>query len=185
MEIYVIIGIIVAIVGYFATTYNVLVKKRAMTEEGWSGIEIQLKTRANLIPNLVETVQGYATHENAVFTKVTEMRSRSMGASSIAEKGIAEGMLSGALANLFAVAENYPELKASENFKDLQKQLSELEDKIQVSRRYYNATARDLNIKIESFPSNVVANTCNFNRAEYFEIEDPDEREVPEVNFDR
>lgn len=163
--------------------YNRLVRKRNMVEEAWSGIDVQLKRRANLIPNLLETVKGYMGHEKDVLTDVTEMRSKSMGAEGVAEQGRAEGLLSGALGRLFAVAENYPDLKASQNFMDLQGSLQEAENLIEKARRYYNGTVRDLNILVESFPSNIVARMFNFREAEFFELEDPSDRDVPEVSF--
>lgn len=163
--------------------YNRLVRKRNMVEEAWSGIDVQLKRRANLIPNLLETVKGYMGHEKDVLTDVTEMRSKSMGAEGVAEQGRAEGLLSGALGRLFAVAENYPDLKASRNFMDLQGSLQEAENLIEKARRYYNGTVRDLNILVESFPSNIVARMFNFREAEFFELEDPSDRDVPEVSF--
>ncbi len=177
------LGLVGLIVFWAIGMYNALVKQRNMVEEGWSGIETQLKRRSNLIPNLVETVKGYAEHEKSTFQEVTEMRTRAMGAGSIADRAQAEGQLTTALGHLFAVAENYPELKASENFQSLQGDLSETEDQIQLSRRYYNGTVRDMNVKVESFPSNIVANTFGFQKAEFFEIENEDDRAVPEVKF--
>ncbi|TNE57756.1 MAG: LemA family protein [Alphaproteobacteria bacterium] len=179
--------IFLVIVGLIAlwvvSTYNALVKNRNLVKEGWSGIETQLKRRANLIPNLVETVKGYATHEKATLEEVTAMRTRAMGSESIAERSVAEGALTQALGRLFAVAEAYPDLKANENFQSLQQDLSEIEDQIQMARRYYNATVRDNNVKIESFPSNLIAKQFKFAAADYFEIEDDGDRAVPEVKF--
>ncbi len=163
--------------------YNRFVKNKNMVEEAWSGIDVQLKRRANLIPNLLESVKGYMGHEKDVLTNVTEMRSKSMGAEGVAEQGRAEGLLSGALGRLFAVAENYPDLKASRNFIELQGSLQEAEDLIEKARRYYNGTVRELNILVESFPSNMVARIFNFREAEFFELEDPSDREVPKVSF--
>ncbi len=178
---------VVAIVGgiflWAVSIYNRLVRNRNLVGEGWSGIETQLKRRSNLIPNLVEAVKGYMGQERGVLEKVTEMRSRTGQTSSPAERGKAEGLLGQALANLFAVAEAYPELKSNENFMDLHRQLAELEDEIQLARRYYNGTVRNLNILIESFPSNVVANVFGFLQAEFFEIEDEGDRAVPQVSF--
>jgi len=179
----IVLGLVVLIAVYVVAIYNGLVNKRALVEEGWSGIETQLKRRANLIPNLVETVKGYASHESGTLEKVTEMRSRAMGAGSVAERGEAERQLSGALANLFAVAEAYPDLKANENFQQLQTNLAETEDEIQLSRRYYNGTVRDLNIMVETFPNNLIAGPFGFQKAEYFEIDDDADRAVPEVKF--
>ena len=163
--------------------YNRLVRLRNMVEEGWSGIDVQLKRRADLIPNLLETVKGYMGHEKDLLTKVTELRARSATAGNVADKVKLEGELSRSLANLFAVAENYPELKANQTFMQLQTQLEEIEEQIQMARRYYNGTVRELNIKIESFPSNLIARRYGFNQADFFEIEDLTDREVPEISF--
>ena len=163
--------------------YNGLVKKRNLVKEGWSGIETQLKRRSNLIPNLVQAVKGYMGQEKGVLEKVTEMRSRTGQASTPGERGKAEGMLGQALANIFAVAEAYPDLKSNQNFLDLHEQLSEVEDQIQLSRRYYNGAVRNLNIMVESFPSNLIANGFGFLGAEFFEIEDEGDRAVPKVSF--
>ena len=165
------------------TQYNRLVRSRQMTQEGLSGIDVQLKRRADLIPNLLETVKGYMGHERQVLERVTELRTKSLQAGSVAEKGQVEGMLTEALRTLFAVAENYPDLKASQNFSELQKSLADIEDQIQLARRYYNGTARNFNILIQSFPSNLVANTFHFTPVEYFEIEEAAERAVPKVAF--
>ncbi len=163
--------------------YNRLVRLRNMVREGWSGIDVQLKRRANLIPNLVETVKGYMGHERNLLEKVTELRSQSMQAGDLGEKQRVENALTGGLARLFAVAEGYPELKANQNFQDLQKQLADIEDQIQLARRYYNGTVRNLNIAIESFPGNLVAGWFAFQPAEFFEIEDAADRAVPKVGF--
>jgi LemA protein len=163
--------------------YNRLVRLRNMVREGWSGIDVQLKRRANLIPNLVETVKGYMGHERGLLEKVTDLRSRSIQAGSLGEKQQAENALTGGLARLFAVAEAYPELKASRNFQALQQDLSGIEDQIQLARRYYNGTVRNLNIAIESFPGNLVAGWFAFQTAEFFEIEEPAGRAVPTVGF--
>lgn len=163
--------------------YNRLVRLRNMVREGWSGIDVQLKRRANLIPNLIETVKGYMGHERDLLEKVTALRSRSVQAGNLSEKQQVESALTGGLARLFAVAEGYPELKANQNFQDLQKQLSDIEDQIQLARRYYNGTVRNLNIAIESFPGNLVAGWFAFQPAEFFEIEQPGDRAVPKVAF--
>lgn len=163
--------------------YNRLVRLRNMVREGWSGIDVQLKRRANLIPNLVETVKGYMGHERDLLEKVTQLRSQSLQTGDLGEKQRVESALTGGLARLFAVAEGYPELKANQNFQDLQSQLSEIEDQIQLARRYYNGTVRNLNIAIESFPGNLVAGWFAFQTAEFFEIEDPGDRSVPKVEF--
>ena len=179
--------IILALVGVIIVIgiaiYNKLVRLKNLVEEGWSGIDVQLKRRANLIPNLIETVKGYMGHERDLLSKVTELRAQSMSARDVAEKGQLEGLLSRSLANVFAVAEGYPDLKANQNFLDLQTQLSEIEEQIQLARRYYNGTVRNMNIQVESFPSNIVAGMFNFTQAEFFEIEDPADRAVPEVKF--
>jgi LemA protein len=163
--------------------YNRLVRFRNMVREGWSGIDVQLKRRANLIPNLVETVKGYMGHERDLLEKVTQLRSQSLQTGDLGEKQRVESALTGGLARLFAVAEGYPELKANQNFMDLQSQLSEIEDQIQLARRYYNGTVRNLNIAIESFPGNLVAGWFAFQAAEFFEIEEPEDRAVPKVGF--
>jgi len=164
-------------------TYNRLITLRNRTKEAWSDIDVQLKRRYNLIPNLVETVKGYAAHERGVFEKVTEARSRAMGAQTIKEHSEAENMLSSTLKSLFAVVENYPDLKASTNFLELQRELRDAEDKIQAARRFYNTNVRDLNIKIESFPANIVADIFRFAKMDFFEAEEAAAREAPRVNF--
>src|SRR3989344_3131535 len=152
---------------WFIFTYNSLVRLRNRAREAWSDIDVQLKRRYDLIPNLVETVKGYMAHESGVFEKVTEARTRAMGASG-KEKAGAENMLSGALKSLFAVSENYPQLRATENFKQLQDELSDTENKIQAARRFYNTNVRDLNIKIETFPTNLIAKIFGFTKMEFF-----------------
>jgi LemA protein len=173
------------IAAYVVLVYNGLVKARQMMREAWSGIDVQLKRRADLIPNLIETVKGYAQHERKTLEEVTELRARaqSLPRDDVAGRAQVEGMLGQALGRLFAVAEAYPDLKANENFAQLQGSLETLESEIQMSRRYYNGAARDLNIKVESFPSNLVANTFGFRQAEFFEIEDAQDRAVPKVSF--
>lgn len=175
--------VIALLVVFFIAIYNKLVRLKNLVEEGWSGIEVQLKRRANLIPNLIETVRGYMGHERELLTKITDLRAQSMSARQVGEKGRLEGLLSRSLANVFAVAEGYPDLKANQNFLDLQNQLSDIEEQIQLARRYYNGTVRNMNIKVESFPSNMVAGMFNFTKAEFFEIEDEADRAVPEVKF--
>ncbi len=177
---------LVAIVGaYLAYAYNALVKNKNLVAEGWSGIDVQLRRRADLIPNLVETVKGYAAHEDKIFRDIAELRARSMGATTVAEQAEASKQLTAALGRLFAIAEAYPELKADANFRDLQQQLSGIEDEIQLSRRYYNGAVRNLNTMIESFPSNLVANFFNFTKAEFYDIGDAAAREVPKVSFNK
>lgn len=181
----VILVIILIVGGYIVLAYNGLVRARQMVKEAWSGIDVQLKRRADLIPNLIETVKGYAQHEREALDNVTEMRARAQGLprDDVAGRAQAEGMLGQALGRLFAVAEAYPDLKANENFVKLQASLETLESEIQMSRRYYNGAARDLNIKVESFPSNLIANQFKFEQVEYFEIEDAEDRAVPKVSF--
>jgi len=179
----VIAGLVVLLLVWFVTIYNRFVRLRNLVREGWSGIEVQLKRRANLIPNLIETVKGYMGHERGLLERVTELRTQSMSSKEPGEKGKVEGALSRSLANLFAVAEGYPDLKANQNFLDLQNQLSRIEEEIQMARRYYNGTVRNLNIAAESFPSNIVAGIFNIKQAEFFEIEDEVDRAVPKVSF--
>lgn len=184
LPLWIILGV-VAIVGIFLwVTYNSLVTLKNRVEEAWSDITVQLKRRADLIPNLVNTVKGYASHESGVFTAVTEARSAVMNAQGVEETAQAENMLEGALKNLFAVAEAYPDLKASQNFVELQRELVDTEDKIQAARRFYNAGVRDLNTKIESFPANVFAGMLGFKERKFFEVEDMATVENPvEVKF--
>lgn len=183
MNIIQIIGILVVLVVLWGVfTYNGLVRLRNRAKEAFSDIDVQLKRRYNLIPNLVKSVQGYASHEKGVLEKVTQARAQAMGAQGVHDKAEAENMLSSTLKSLFAVAENYPDLKASANFLELQRELRDTEDKIQASRRFYNTNVMSLNTKIESFPVNTVASTLGFKTLEFFEIEEA-QKEVPEVNF--
>ncbi len=163
--------------------YNGLVKLKNRAKEAWADIDVQLKRRYNLIPNLVETVKGYASHEREVFEKVTEARTRAMGAQSVKEKQEAENVLSGTLKTLFAVSEGYPDLKASQNFLELQRELRDTEDKVQAARRFYNNNVRDLNIKIESFPANLIVSMFGFKKMDLFELTEAEERAVPKVQF--
>ena len=180
----IIILILIGLPAVFAIyLYNKFIRLRNMVEEGWSGIEVQLKRRSNLIPNLLETVKGYLGHERELLSKVTELRSQSMQEQTVGKQARVEGKLSRSLANIFAVAEGYPDLKANQNFSELQAELAEIEDQIQMARRYYNGTVRNLNIQVESFPGNVIAGMFKFARAEFFEIEDPSHRAVPKVSF--
>lgn len=162
--------IIVAIVLFGIWMYNSLVRLNVRVKEAWSDITVQLKRRYDLIPNLVETVKGYAAHEKEVFEKVTAARANALNAQGVAETAKAENQFSQTLKSLFAVAENYPDLKANENFKKLQDELVDTEDKIQASRRFYNGSARDLNIKIETFPTNIFAGMLGFKKREFFEL---------------
>ena len=164
--------------------YNVLIKLKVRVKEAWSDIEVQLKRRYDLIPNLISTVKGYAKHEQSVFEKVTETRSLAMQApQNPEEKGKAENMLSGALKSLFAVSENYPDLKANENFLNLQNELTDTENKIQASRRFFNSTVKDYNIKIQFFPNNIIASMLKMERKDFFEIENKEEKENISVKF--
>ena len=181
--IYVIISIISIIFLYLVFVYNNLIKNKNLVEEGWSGIDVQLKRRSNLIPNILNSVKGYMSHEKNLLEEITELRSQSNATNTVIDQGKAESALSGSLMSLFAVAENYPELKANSNFLDLQKQLQEIENNIQMARRYYNGTVRNNNVLIESFPTNLVANAFNFETADFFEIEDQNLRDVPIVEF--
>lgn len=174
--------LIVVCIIWLIATYNGFIRLRNLTDNSWSDVDVQLKRRYDLIPNLVNTVKGYAKHEREVFLNVTEARAKATAATTPGEKSTAENMLTNALRQLFAVAENYPELKANTTFLDLQKNLSEIEDAIQNARRYYNAVVRDFNIKVESFPSNTVALIFNFKKRDFFEIEEG-ERAVPKVEF--
>lgn len=182
----VLLVVVLLLVVFVVVIYNGLVTLKVRVEEAWSDITVQLKRRADLIPNLVETVKGYAGHENQVFQQVTEARAAVMGATSQgpAKTAEAENMLEGTLKSLFAVAEAYPDLKANENFLSLQNELVDTEDKIQASRRFYNSGVRDLNTKIDMFPSNIIAGIFNFAKREFFEVEDLASVEQPvEVKF--
>jgi LemA protein len=162
---------------------NSMVGSRNRVDEAWSGIDVQLKRRHDLVPNLVETVKGYATHEQAVFTKTTEARAEAMKAGTVAATQQAEAKLSGALADLRAVAENYPDLRATENFQQLQRNLNEIEDEIQAARRIYNSNVQAYNTKIQIFPNSIIANSGGFTAREFFEIDDGAEREPVQVKF--
>ena len=176
--------IVVALLALFIVVlYNGLIRLRVQCDNAWADIDVQLKRRYDLIPNLVETVKGYAAHERGTFEAVTAARNQAMSAQGPAAKGQAEGMLSGALRQLFALSEAYPQLRAAENFAQLQASLNQIEDTLQNARRYYNAAVRDFNTRVEQFPSNVVAGMGNFKPREFFEISAPAEREVPHVSF--
>jgi LemA protein len=163
--------------------YNKLVRLRYTVKSSWSDVDVQLKKRYDLVPNLVETVKGYAAHERSLFERVTQARTMAMKANSPADAGKAENMMRDAIKSLFAVAEAYPDLKANANFLQLQSQLQALEDNIESARRYYNAVVRDYNTLIESFPSNLIASTFNFKQEEFFELEAPEERKPVKVSF--
>jgi LemA protein len=172
--------IVLVVIVFFI--YNSLVALRVRADAAWSDIDVQLKRRYDLIPNLVDTVKGYASHERGTLEAVIDARSRAMNATGPAAKAEAEGMLTGALKSLFALAENYPQLRAAENFGQLQSMLAEIEDAIQAARRYYNAVVRDLNTRILQFPGNLVARTFGFREREFFEMPET-ERSVPRVSF--
>jgi LemA protein len=179
----VVIGVIVVLGLVLMGMYNGLVKGRLRVKEAWSSIDIQLKRRSSLIPNLVETVRGYASHERETLENVTRARAQLDRAGTAQEAAQANNFLTQTLRSLFAVSEAYPDLKANENFLELQRELSALESEIQMARRYYNGAVRNLNTMVESFPSNLVASQFKFEKREYFEIEDPGDRAVPKVSF--
>lgn len=183
--IWIILLIVVAGAGYAVMTYNKLVKNRQLVEESWSGMDVQLTRRADLIPNMLETVKGYMAHESETLEAVTNARAAVHGAGNAgpAERGKLEGILSGALGKLIAVAESYPDLKANTTFLEFQEALQTVEDEVQMSRRYYNGTVRNLNVTVESFPSNIFANMFQFIKAEYFELENEADRAAPNVSF--
>ena len=179
----IVIGVLLLIGLIYVLVRNSIIGSRNRVDEAWSGIDVQLKRRHDLVPNLVETVKGYATHERETFEKVTQARAAAMQASGPAQASQAEGMLTQALTDLRAVAENYPELRATENFQKLQNELTEIEDEIQASRRIYNSNVQAYNTKIQIFPNSVIANSGGFTAREFFEIEDPGDREVPSFSF--
>jgi LemA protein len=185
METTTIILIIIAVIVLWAiVAYNGFVRLIKRAEEAWADIDVQLKRRYDLIPNLIESVKGYVAHEKETLQKVTEARTMAMNAGTVAEHGAAENMLTGALKSLFAVSEAYPDLKANQNFLDLQNELSDTENKIQAARRFYNTNARDLNIKVDSFPSNLIAKVFKFGERDFFELEEgSEEREPVKVGF--
>jgi len=183
MTSYIVLGMVAVVVLYGVVTYNRLVRSKNLAAEGWSGIDVQLRRRADLIPNLVTTVQAYATHERSVFAEVTQARAATLGAKNIDSNAAAAASMQVALANLFAVAEAYPELKADANFRQLATELSTIEDDIQFARRYYNGATRNFNVQIESFPSNLIAGFFRFKKAEYFNIGDEAARSVPKVSL--
>lgn len=171
--------ILVVLVLYFIMKYNGFINLRTRAQEAWADIDVQLKRRYDLIPNLVNTVKGYATHESTAFEKVTEARAKAMSAGTPAQKGEAENMLSGTLKSLFAISEAYPELKANTNFLQLQSELSDTENKIQAARRFYNGNVRDLNAGIQMFPGNVIASMFHFTKMDFFQLEEGSEQKEP------
>jgi LemA protein len=184
IAIVVIVALLVIVLLWGVAIYNGLVRLRNLVQEAWRQIDVELTRRHDLIPNLVESVKGYAAHERGVFDEVTQARAAaSSGGQSPAQQAATENQLTQALGHLFAVAENYPVLRASENFQQLQAELTNTEDRIAAGRRFYNANVRELNTKVESFPSNVVAGMFHFVRAEYFETEDPAVRAAPQISF--
>ena len=183
---WIVVGVVVVALLWLIGAFNAFVRLRNRADEAWSDIEVQLKRRTDLIPNVVETVKGYAGHEKKVFDDVTEARTRVMGAEQkgdVKQIGQAENMLSGALKTLFAVAENYPDLKANANFLDLQRELADTENKIQAARRFYNTNVRDFNTHAESFPSNIVAGMFGFKKREFFDIDENVEGKPVSVKF--
>ncbi|MDQ2631132.1 MAG: LemA family protein [Actinomycetota bacterium] len=179
----VVVAILILAVLYYIAKRNSIIAARNRVDESWSGIDVQLKRRHDLVPNLVETVKGYAEHESATFEKATKARAEAMQASSVGETAKAESQLTGALTELRAVAENYPTLRATENFQQLSRNLSELEDEIQASRRIYNSNVQSYNTDIQQFPGSIIANQGGFTAREFFEIEDASERNAPQVSF--
>lgn len=180
---YILFGILGVAVIWFISIYNGFVRLVNRVKEAWSDIDVQLKRRYDLIPNLVETVKGYATHEREAFEKVTEARAMALGAQSIKQKEKADNQVKEALKSIFAVAEAYPQLRAVESFVNLQNELADTENKIQSARRFYNTNVRDLNIKTDSFPSNIIAKVFNFQKAEFFELEEASAKDPVKVNF--
>ena len=180
---YIVIGVVVLLALYWILERNSMVGARNRVDEAWSGIDVQLKRRHDLIPNLVETVKGYASHERETFQRVTEARAEAMKAQGPAEASAAEGRLSAVLGDLRAVAENYPQLRATENFQKLQNELTETEDEIQASRRIYNSNVQSYNTRIQQFPGSIIANQGGFQPKTFFEITEPGDREVPQVSF--
>jgi len=178
----ILVAVVLAIL-WIIGAFNGLVTLKNRAKEAWADIDVQLKRRYDLIPNLVETVKGYATHERELFEKVTQARTAAMGATGLKDRGDAENALSGTLKSLFAVAESYPDLKASQNFLALQNELTDTEDKIQAARRFYNTNVRDLNIKIESFPANLIAGSFGFKEMELFQTANEAERQPVQVKF--
>ncbi|QIG50337.1 LemA family protein [Nordella sp. HKS 07] len=182
---YILLAILVIAGFYLVYAYNALVKNKNLVAEGWSGIDVQLRRRADLIPNLVETVKGYAAHEDKLFRDIADLRAKSISGGTVTEQSQVSQAITGMLGRLFAVAEAYPELKADANFRDLQEKLAGVEDEIQLSRRYYNGAVRNFNTMIESFPSNLIAGFFRFIKAEFFEIGDQAARQVPKVEFNK
>jgi len=180
---WIVIGVLVAVVLIAIVIFNRLIRQRNVVREGWSGIDVQLRRRTDLVPNLVEAVKGYAAHERGVLEEVTKRRLGSIAASDVQGQAAAERALNGSLGKLMAVAEAYPQLKADKNFLELQKQLAEIEDQIQMARRYYNGAVRNLNISIQSFPGVLVAHLLGFHEEPFFELDDRAQASAPQVSF--
>ncbi len=173
---------VVGLVGYVVFAFNSLIRGRNRVKEAWADIEVQLKRRYNLIPNLVESVKGYMGHERDTLTQLTEMRAKAMQGGSVEERAQTENMITGALKSVFALSENYPQLRASENFTELQRELTDTENKIQASRRFYNGSVRDFNTAVQSFPGNIIAGMFNFKEREFFELGEDEEAAKDPVN---
>jgi LemA protein len=179
----ILVAIVVLAALWAIGTYNGLVRRKNVVAEAWSGIETQLKRRADLIPNLVETVKGYATHERTTFDELARLRAQGQGQADIAQRAQTEQAITAAIGKILAVAESYPELKASQNFQSLQNDLADIEDQIQLARRYYNGAVRDFNVMIEQFPSNFIAGMGGFKPGSFFQIDNEADRAVPKVSF--
>jgi LemA protein len=180
---WIVIAVLVVILGIVILLFNRLVRQRNVVREGWSGIDVQLRRRTDLVPNLVEAVKGYAAHERGVFEEVTQRRAGSIAANDVTGQAAAERALTGSLGKLMAVAEAYPQLKADKNFLELQTQLAEIEDQIQMARRYYNGAVRNLNISIQSFPGVLIARPFGFHEEPFFELDDRGQAAAPQVAF--
>lgn len=179
---WIILGVVVLAALWAISIYNGLVRRKNLVQEGWSGIDVQLKRRADLIPNLVEAVKGYAAHERGTFDELTKLRSQT-GTQDVAQRAQTEAAITAAIGKVMAVAENYPELKASANFQQLQGDLNNIEDQIQLARRYYNGTVRDYNVAIQQFPSSLIAGVGGFIAQPFFQIDNAADRDVPKVSF--
>jgi len=182
MALYIVIAVLVVVALWAILTYNGLVSRRAMVAEGWSGIDAQLKRRADLIPNLVETVKGYATHERTTFDELARLRAQG-GSTDPAQRAASEQAITAAIGKIMAVAEAYPELKASANFQSLQNDLADIEDQIQLARRYYNGAVRNFNVSVQQFPSNLIAGATGFTSAQFFQLDSAADRNAPKVSF--
>jgi LemA protein len=183
MQMLIFIGIVALVLFYLVGIYNRLVRTKTLVAEGWSGIDVQLKKRHDLILNLLEAVKGYMSYEQDTLQKVIEARNSAVNAKGVASQSAAENQLQGAMGKIFALAEQYPDLKANQNFIQLQDTLKDVEGNIEQARRYYNGTVRELNTMVDSFPSNLVANQFQFSKAEFFELDNTSEREVPKISF--